>query len=398
MRTLFFVATLLPCLFLETVAEAHIRLTSPTARFVQDDNGLKTGPCGSGSATGIVTPLVPGQSLTVTWKESVSHAGHYRIALSAKESDFVEPTDLTIPSTLPAWDLVDGIQDKTGTQTYTQAVQIPAKECPACVLQLLQVMSAGTDGTNTGSFSGVYHACADVSISSAAGDASVVSDVAVILDVRTDLATRDSADGRGQVSDTVTASGGSAGTGGTPGTGGAGGSSSSGTTGAAGNGTGGLASATGGMTGSAGASSGGMSSTAGNGAGGKGTGGMTTTTGGGGNGSGGTTVASNTGNGAGGATVASGGGSQAGSGGSPGSGGNSMSPTGTTSNGCGCHLGSSSPDESPTLLALMALLLALGASRLRRRSSAFSRPQGHTAGPCAPGPVLQERAGGKSRR
>jgi hypothetical protein len=58
---------------------AHIQLQSPAARYVQDNNGLKTGPCGSGQATATVTHVTPGQSLTVTWKESVSHAGHFRI-------------------------------------------------------------------------------------------------------------------------------------------------------------------------------------------------------------------------------------------------------------------------------------------------------------------------------
>jgi len=170
MRKVLNLAVFLPALLLPTGARAHIQLTSPTARYVQDNNGLKTAPCGSGSRSGTVTKLVPGQMLTVTWKESVSHAGHYRIALAASESDFVEPKDLSVPSSLPSWDLADGIPDKTGTQTYSQAVQLPQTECPACVLQLIQVMSAGTDGTNNGTFSGVYHACADVSISAASGD------------------------------------------------------------------------------------------------------------------------------------------------------------------------------------------------------------------------------------
>ena len=178
MRRMFFLAVCLSWLGLGSIAEAHIRLASPLPRYVQDDTGLKTGPCGSGTATGKVTPLVPGQILTVSWKESISHAGHFRIALSASVGDFTEPTDLSIPATPPAWDLADGIADKTGTQTYTQDVLIPNQECPACVLQLLQVISTGTDGTNTGPFSGVYHACADVSISTANADGGTKLDAA----------------------------------------------------------------------------------------------------------------------------------------------------------------------------------------------------------------------------
>lgn len=166
-------------------ARAHIELQTPTARYVQNNNGLKTAPCGSGTATGTVTRLTAGQMLTVTWKESVPHAGHYRIGIAARDSDFVEPTSLSIPASLPVWDLADGIPDKTGTQTYTQTVQVPGTPCTACVLQLLQVMAAGTDGTNNGSFSGVYHACADVTISAGAADAGASSDAVIALDTKT---------------------------------------------------------------------------------------------------------------------------------------------------------------------------------------------------------------------
>ena len=45
-------------------AQAHIQMSSPTARYVQDNNGLKTAPCGSGTRTETVTKLTPGQMLT----------------------------------------------------------------------------------------------------------------------------------------------------------------------------------------------------------------------------------------------------------------------------------------------------------------------------------------------
>jgi len=254
----------LSALLVTASAHAHIQLTSPTARYTQDNNGLKTAPCGSGTRTGVVTKVSPGQTLTVTWKESVSHAGHYRIALSASESDFVEPTSLTVPSTLPSWDLADGIQDRTGTQTYSQTVQIPQKECPTCVLQLIQVMSAGSDGTNTGAFSGVYHACADLSITGAAGDASV-ADVAVgshDASAARDGQTADvqlvmgSGDGSGQGGSLGTGTGGSGGlalgTGGAASTQGSGGSTNTMVSGGRRSETGGITGTGGAMTGSGG--------------------------------------------------------------------------------------------------------------------------------------------------
>jgi hypothetical protein len=350
MRKMFSVAVCLSWLGLGTVAEAHIRLASPVARYVQDDSGLKTGPCGSGTATGTVTPLAPGQNLTVSWKESISHAGHFRIALSANESDFAEPTDLAIPATLPAWDLADGIADKTGTQNYTQVVKIPDHECPACVLQLLQVMSTGTDGTNTGPFSGVYHACADVSVSTANADAGTKLDAAISPDTRADLVVRDVSTFDSPAPDTARATGGTSGSGGSSTTirdgSGAGGAPGTGDTSASGGspGTGGT-SGTGGAPGTGGASSSG--GTPGNG-GSPGTGGASSS--GGAPGSGGasaTSVASATGGvsgsaGAGGGTAAS-----------------------TTAAGCGCQLGRPAAPGSWGILSLLAL--GLGALPVGKR-------------------------------
>jgi MYXO-CTERM domain-containing protein len=372
MRTHVCVAFLLVSLVWAASAQAHIQLNSPTARYVQDNgNGLKTAPCGAGTATGAVTKLVPGQSLTVTWKESISHAGHFRIALSDKESDFVEPTSLDIPSTLPAWDLVDGIQDKTGTQTYTQTVQIPNTECPACVLQLLQIMSTGTDGTNTGPFSGVYHACADLNISASnGGDAGAGGGADALTggDARADLVARDLGGTGGSSRDGAAASGGTSGAGGASGSGGA---TSAGDGGSPGSG--GEAAATGGMSGSggqangSGGGAGGASSRPGSGGSGQGgtsaTGGSPGTggLGSGGSGSGGTS------GGSGGAASSGGATSTISSNGAGGSGG---PVTTNTANGCACQVGA--PVRGAHLWLGFALLgLALG---WRRRSSRRQAP------------------------
>jgi hypothetical protein len=233
MRTMLSSCVLAIALSLEVSAQAHIQLTSPAARYRQDNSGLKTAPCGSGTATGTVTDLTPGQMLTVSWKESIAHAGHYRIALASSESTFVEPTSLEIPTTLPDWVLADGITDKTGTSTYSYEVKLPDRECPSCVLQLLQVMSTGTDGTNTGPFSGVYHACADLHIAAGDTDASAASDSASPDLGRLDLATqrREVAEGAGgaggkgsTLNDAGSAAGGRSGTGGAAASGGAAGS------------------------------------------------------------------------------------------------------------------------------------------------------------------------------
>ena len=367
MRTLVFAAALIPCLVTAKLAQAHIRLMSPTARYTQDDNGLKTAPCGSGTATGAPPmPLVPGQTLTVTWKESVSHAGHYRIALSANVSDFTEPTSLTIPSTLPSWDLADGIQDKTGTQTYSQTVQIPNTECPVCVLQLLQIMSTGTDGTNTGPFSGVYHACADVSVSASNADAGTGRDTASAADARADAVPKDSSDSSAMRMDTMQAAGGATGSGGNGGAGTSGSTAATGgAIGAGGSGPGGSSAGAGGSasSGAGGASGGGGvavgGTTAGNVGSVGGSGGSVSSSGGNSGGSGGHVANSGGSGGSGGAASGGSGGNFASSGGVAGSGGKSETQTAGSATGCSCQLGSHSKPGVGVFLSVLALCFSL---------------------------------------
>ena len=321
-----------------SLALAHIELQSPTARFVQDSNGVKTG---------MVTPLVAGQTVIVRWKESVSHSGHYRIALSAHESDFVEPTSLTVPTTLPAWDLADGIPDKTGTQDYMQTVQIPSLPCAACVLQLLQVMGAGADGTNSGPFSGVYHACADVAISAGGPDAATGADAAADSSTAPDLH-----EGKAD------ASGGASGAGGTRGGAAVGGDMGSG--GGGGGATGGTDNGRAGG-GASGGASGGALTTGGNPTAGSDQGNTTGD-------KAGTTAGEHTSGGAAGSNAAGAGGAT-GHGGatSAGSGGNGTTSTNGSSSGCqfGKADGSSGQGSGWPMLALIAALLF--AQRLRRR-------------------------------
>ena len=65
-------------LVLPAWAFAHARLTSPTPR---NTAANKTGPCGV-ARTANATNFMPGQTITVTWAETVNHPGYYRIAFS----------------------------------------------------------------------------------------------------------------------------------------------------------------------------------------------------------------------------------------------------------------------------------------------------------------------------
>lgn len=137
-------------------ASAHIAMTSPAPRSVAQ----KAGPCGATGSTrsANVTTYQPGETITVTWTETVDHPGHYRIAFDDDGNDvFVNPSrpDDNFPFTL-----VDQITDKAGG-TYSQEVTLPTTPCDNCTLQLMQVM------TTTVPYNSFYWQCADIVI---AGD------------------------------------------------------------------------------------------------------------------------------------------------------------------------------------------------------------------------------------
>ena len=94
---------------------------------------------------------MPGQTITVTWAETVNHPGYYRIAFS--------------PSGDTGFDanvLMNNIPNPAGLQaTNSATVTLPATPCTQCTLQLIQVMTESTPPSN-------YYSCADITIGPAA--------------------------------------------------------------------------------------------------------------------------------------------------------------------------------------------------------------------------------------
>lgn len=166
-------------------AQAHIAMMSPTPRY----SDLKYGPCGRGGAmdvrTNKVTTFKPGETITVTWQETVPHPGHYRIAFDPDGQRFTDPTSFT--DVAPRmYVLKDDIADKTGTQMYTDTVTLPNIECTNCTLQLLQVM---TDKAPYGNGDDLYYQCADIVLRADRDMAAQPADLASPADMSTpDLA------------------------------------------------------------------------------------------------------------------------------------------------------------------------------------------------------------------
>ena len=74
-----FVAAVFASSSVET-ASAHTLLTNPTPR--DNNDGLKTGPCGNVAQTSTPMEVNAGDTITVGWLETINHPGYYRIALS----------------------------------------------------------------------------------------------------------------------------------------------------------------------------------------------------------------------------------------------------------------------------------------------------------------------------
>ncbi|HEY5956864.1 MAG TPA: SCE4755 family polysaccharide monooxygenase-like protein [Polyangiaceae bacterium] len=160
-----------------SVVQAHVSLDAPPSRYYlssskqADQNKLKASPCGaSGDArttnASLVTTFKPGETIIVTWRETVQHPGHFRIAFDNDGQDFPFPGD-PLPSGVVV--LVDNIADKSGANglSYSQQVTLPNVECNNCTLQLIQVMTtASPPYSKSGD---LYFNCADLVLKAAGG-------------------------------------------------------------------------------------------------------------------------------------------------------------------------------------------------------------------------------------
>jgi Lytic polysaccharide mono-oxygenase, cellulose-degrading len=132
-----------------TPASAHVQLDEPMRRY--DD--MKEGPCGRGGAadgrTDRVSAFDPGDTLTVTWTETIDHTGSFRIAFDEDGDD-----DDDFESEI----LYDGEDPQNeNNKVWSAEVTLPDVECGNCTLQLIQVMTTGEpqDGD-------LYFQCADL--------------------------------------------------------------------------------------------------------------------------------------------------------------------------------------------------------------------------------------------
>jgi hypothetical protein len=232
------VCALAAALLWPALAQAHMKLMFPPSRVVENGQGdpqKGNGPCASGTPSKVRTKFKPGQTITVTWKETVHHPGHFRISFDDDGEDaFQDPKDakdIVDPPAMPI--LKDGLfPNHTENQAMQAQITLPNVTCKTCTLQVIQAMLQGGDVS-------MYYHCADIEL------------------------TNDAPGGEGGTppSVSVDAGSGTPGSGGVAGTGGAGGAGGYGGTGGAATGgtgypdpstggTGGTAPVTGGSSGS----------------------------------------------------------------------------------------------------------------------------------------------------
>ena len=113
--------------------------------------GLKTDPCGAARTTTPAT-FAPGQTLEVSFEETINHASHFRIAFSPLG-------DLNFNNHV----LLDNIPDNLGSETplphlFRAVITLPAQTCDACTLQLIQVMTDNPAAPSN------YYSCADIKL------------------------------------------------------------------------------------------------------------------------------------------------------------------------------------------------------------------------------------------
>jgi MYXO-CTERM domain-containing protein len=167
-------------MFISPPAQAHFILQAPDSWAQQSSLGdpQKSAPCGQADPglaavpTNDVTPFSPGETITITINETISHPGHYRVALSTSGQGGLpydplvtpvgnDPCGSTVVQNPPVFPvLADGQLVHTSAFSGPQSFQVTLPSdvtCTNCTLQVVEYMSS--HGAPC-----FYHHCATISI------------------------------------------------------------------------------------------------------------------------------------------------------------------------------------------------------------------------------------------
>ena len=169
-------------------ASAHIHLTAPQARTDSTTGDQKDQHCGVAGQmrTTRVTTYMPGETIMVSWAETINHPGWFRIALQPNGDVFPIPpasngdavvNGVTQASNMPTENL-EGMTDATtgamilkdriADGLLMQQITLPNMECNNCTLQFIQVMIDKPPYSTDALSDDIYFNCADITLSNSA--------------------------------------------------------------------------------------------------------------------------------------------------------------------------------------------------------------------------------------
>jgi len=183
MRALHFVASTL--LLVPSIAAAHIHLTNPLSRTDLGTGDQKDQHCGVIGYTrdpARVTTYKPGQTITVTWQETIQHPGWFRISFQPNGDVFrIPPPDPAVTNNYPSENLTGMLDpggsgstimvDRIADGTLQMDITFPNIECDNCTLQFIQVMTDKPLYTADAASDDIYFNCADITLTANAPDA-----------------------------------------------------------------------------------------------------------------------------------------------------------------------------------------------------------------------------------
>jgi hypothetical protein len=176
MKSVFFFGTGLALCLLglgqwERSANAHAILEYPAPR-PSSNPGNTTGPCGP-YAVASPTVLQAGSTITLTWEETIHHAGNFQFYFAPStvtSQQTILPLGLPspTPSILPLYAVAQTFANSDNLpHQYSASVKLPETPCANCTLQMYQVNSDGVGGaTYPAPSAGVvyYSSCADIEL------------------------------------------------------------------------------------------------------------------------------------------------------------------------------------------------------------------------------------------
>lgn len=122
-------------------------------------DNLKVGPCGNAAPKtdpNDIPTLFAGDTVTISWEETINHPGWYRIAFSPDGQNGFDDNVIADNITDTQNGQVNR-NDPTTYHRYSRSFTVPDTECSQCAIQMIQVMTDRNPPTN-------YYSCADVRI------------------------------------------------------------------------------------------------------------------------------------------------------------------------------------------------------------------------------------------